>query len=237
MAQKSPLFFKQCKDYVRGITRARKKITRKTVRKGTERKTKKSRESFLKQLKELDKQNQDWIAKLRSVVLRKMNERDQEFKSWCEVAEILSLEVDNKVLCKETGKPNEQICTKLLVNVLKDFDLTISDFDQLLLMYDESISKFQNKKTTLKDLPYVKVELARHPFQTKKCNSEENKPKGRLYWVVSSSPYSAFATRLRDYTTFWTTYTFNTGHFHCLLRSFFVDKPLKELERQDETEK
>ncbi|CAB4445153.1 unnamed protein product [Rhizophagus irregularis] len=123
-----------------------------------------------------------------------MNERDQEFKSWGEVAEILSLEVDNKVLCKETGRHNEQIsCTKLLVNILKDFDLTISDFDQLLLMYNESISEFQNKKTTLKDLPYAQVELARQPFQTKKCNSEENKPKGRLYLVVSSSPYSAFA--------------------------------------------
>ncbi|CAB5396351.1 unnamed protein product [Rhizophagus irregularis] len=149
------------KDYVRGITRARRKITRKTVRKGTERKTKKSRESFLK------------IC----CVTKDERKRDQEFKSWCEVAEILNLEVDNKVLCKETGKHNEQICTKLLVNVLKDFDLTISDFDQLLLMYDESISEFQNKKTTLKDLPYVQVELARHPFQTKKCNSEENKPK------------------------------------------------------------
>ncbi|PKK61880.1 hypothetical protein RhiirC2_718113 [Rhizophagus irregularis] len=152
------------KDYVRGITRARRKITRKTVRKGTERKTKKSRESFLK------------IC----CVTKDERKRDQEFKSWCEVAEILNLEVDNKVLCKETGKHNEQICTKLLVNVLKDFDLTISDFDQLLLMYDESISEFQNKKTTLKDLPYVQVELARHPFQTKKCNSEENKPKGRM---------------------------------------------------------
>ncbi|CAB5370671.1 unnamed protein product [Rhizophagus irregularis] len=123
-----------------------------------------------KQLKELDKQNRDWIAKLRSVVLRKMNERDQEFKSWCEVAEILSLEVDNKVLCKET------------------------DFDQLLLMYDESISEFQNNKTTLKDLP---VELARHPFQTKKCNSEKNKPKGRMK-LKNKTPKKNADNELKD---------------------------------------
>lgn len=106
----------------------------------------------------------DWITKLRSVVLRKMNEKDQEFKSWGEVAEVLSLEADNKDLYEETGKHYEQICTKRLVNVLKDFDLTKSDFDQLLLMYDESISEFHNKKTTLKDLPYAQVELAQTTF-------------------------------------------------------------------------
>ncbi|PKC04892.1 hypothetical protein RhiirA5_379049 [Rhizophagus irregularis] len=84
-----------------------------------------------------------------------------------------------------------------IVNVLKDFDLTISDFDQLLLMYDESISEFQNKKTTLKDLPYVQVELARHPFQTKKCNSEENKPKGRMK-LKNKTPKKNADNELKD---------------------------------------
>ncbi|PKC66921.1 hypothetical protein RhiirA1_459070 [Rhizophagus irregularis] len=124
-----------------------------------------------------------------------MNERGQEFKNWGEVAEILSLETDNKVLYEETG--NEQICTKLLVNGLKDFDLTISDLDQLLLMYDESISEFHNKKTTLKNLPYA---------QSRVGPDNLSKPKN-----VTTKKTS--------------------------LKKFFVDKPLKELERQDETEK
>ncbi|PKY56007.1 hypothetical protein RhiirA4_475951 [Rhizophagus irregularis] len=119
-----------------------------------------------------------------------MNERGQEFKSWGEVAEILSLETDNKVLYEETG--NEQICTKLLVNVLKDFDLTISDLDQLLLIRvgPDNLSKPKNvttKKTSLKV--------------------------GCIGWYPPV-PIQLLQPRLRDYTTFCTTFAFNTGHFH-----------------------
>ncbi|RGB28372.1 hypothetical protein C1646_767887 [Rhizophagus diaphanus] len=96
--------------------------------------------------------------------VKQLKEELAMFKNWGDVAEILSLEADNKVLYEETGKHYEQICTKLLVNVLKDFELTMSDFDQLLLMYDESISGFPNKKTTLADLPYAQVELAGTTF-------------------------------------------------------------------------
>ncbi|CAB4375492.1 unnamed protein product [Rhizophagus irregularis] len=120
---------------------------------------------------ELLSKYRDWITRLRSIMVRKMNERNkkfnimnQEFKNWVEVAEMLLVEADTKVLYEENGEHYEQTCTNLLVNVLKDFDLTKSDFDQLLLMYDESISGFPNKKTTLADLPYAQVELAGTTF-------------------------------------------------------------------------
>ncbi|CAB4481020.1 unnamed protein product [Rhizophagus irregularis] len=120
---------------------------------------------------ELLSKYRDWITRLRSIMVRKMNERNkkfniinQEFKNWVEVAEMLLVEADTKVLYEENGEHYEQTCTNLLVNVLKDFDLTKSDFDQLLLMYDGSISGFPNKKTTLADLPYAQVELAGTTF-------------------------------------------------------------------------
>ncbi|PKY21430.1 hypothetical protein RhiirB3_435032 [Rhizophagus irregularis] len=142
-----------------------------------------------------------------------MNERDQEFKSWCEVAEILSLEVDNKVLCKET------------------------DFDQLLLMYDESISEFQNNKTTLKDLP---VELARHPFQTKKCNSEKNKPKevfvDKLLKELETKKCDSEKNKPKEVFVDKLLKELETKKCDSE-KNKPKDKPLEELERQDETEK
>ncbi|CAG8533482.1 15774_t:CDS:2 [Rhizophagus irregularis] len=120
---------------------------------------------------ELLSKYRDWITRLRSIMVRKMNERNkkfnimnQEFKNWVEVAEMLLVEADTKVLYEEKGERYEQTCTNLLVNVLKDFDLKKSNFNQLLLMYDESIFGFPNKKTTLADLPYAQVELAGTTF-------------------------------------------------------------------------
>ncbi|CAB4438770.1 unnamed protein product [Rhizophagus irregularis] len=124
----------------------------------------------LRQLELLSKYR-DWITRLRSIMLRKMNERNkkfkimnQEFKNWSDVAEMLLVEADNKFLYEEKGEHYEQTCTNLLVNVLKDFGLTKSDFDQLLLMYNDSVTEFHNEKTTLKDLPYAQVELAKMTF-------------------------------------------------------------------------
>ncbi|CAB5381515.1 uncharacterized protein OCT59_009717 [Rhizophagus irregularis] len=153
------------------------------------------------------------LFKAISVVLRKINERSQEFKNWGEVAEILSLETDNKVLYEETG--NEQICTKLLVNGLKDFDLTISDLDQLLLMYDESISEFHNKKTTLKNLPYAQSRVGPDNLsKPKNVTTKKTSLKvGCIGWYPPV-PIQLLRPRLHDYTTFWTTFAFNTGNFY-----------------------
>ena len=40
----------------------------------------------------------DWIRRLRTAMFQKMNEQDQDLKSWNDVAGILCLEVDYKVL-------------------------------------------------------------------------------------------------------------------------------------------
>jgi len=107
----------------------------------------------------------DWIKRLRSVVVRKMNEEEgKKFENWDGLEETLRDEMDNKDLYEDHGKYYDLKYTKRLESILKGFNLTRSDFDHLLHINEESISEFHNKKTSLRDLDNARLELAQTTF-------------------------------------------------------------------------
>lgn len=106
----------------------------------------------------------DWIKRLRSVVVRKMNEGEGKKFNWDGLEEVLRDEMDNKDLYEDHGEYYDLKYTKRLESILKGFNLTRSDFDHLLHINGESISELHNKKTNLRDLDNARLELAKITF-------------------------------------------------------------------------